>query len=119
MCYLRLSPVAAAFASNAQDAQRPQHIYEMHQHTWFVEVLVASVLGWVIGTVKGFSGTKEWMAGYWSSPPGLLIFMLDFAVFVGAGAYLGTAIYDPATLAAAFAAGVSWPLALGGITTGD
>src|SRR5437764_6538251 len=69
----------------------------MHHHPWFTEVLVASVVGWLLGMVKGFASTADWLKKYWSNPPKLIIFALDLLVFVAVGSYFGTAIYDPHT----------------------
>ena len=89
----------------------------MHSHPWFWEVLAASLVGWVLGKVKGFSSSKDWLEGYWPNPPLPVIFILDFIIFVIVGAYFGTGIYNPATFIAAIGAGLSWPVGLGALAT--
>ena len=89
----------------------------IRHHPWFTEVLVASLIGWVIGYVKGFSSAAEWLAKYWPKPNKLVVFLLDLLVFGLVGGYLGTAIFNPTSLNAALAAGISWPLAFGGLTS--
>ena len=89
----------------------------MHHHPWFVEVLASSAVGWVIGLVKGFSGTKDWLVSYWPTAPPALVFVLDLIVFVGVGAYFGTGIYNPANFLAAMGAGLTWPIGLGSLVT--
>ncbi len=93
------------------------HLKDMHNHPWFWEVLVAAAVGWVIGKVKGFSGTADWIAKYWPNTPLLVVFILDLFVFVGVGAYFGTGIYNPTNFLAALGAGLSWPIGLGSIVT--
>lgn len=93
------------------------HIANMHNHPYFWDVVVASVIGWLIGMVKGFSGSKDWLEKYWPRPPLTVIFALDLVIFVCVGGYIGTGIYNPATIVAAFAAGISWPVGLGALVT--
>jgi hypothetical protein len=95
------------------------HFGNMHQHPWFWDVVGASAIGWVIGIVKGFSGSKEWLDRYWPRAPLLVVWMLDFLVFVVVGGYLGTGIYNPMTFLAALSAGLSWPIGLGALATKD
>jgi hypothetical protein len=33
------------------------HLGNMHTHPWFWDVMGSSAVGWVMGLVKGFSGT--------------------------------------------------------------
>lgn len=105
--------LVATEAATAAD----MHIKNMVNHPWFWEVTAASGIGWFLGTLKGFSGSKEWLARYNIEAPKVLVLVIDFAVFVGVGGFVGIAIYDPTTLQAAMAAGVSWPLGLGALTT--
>lgn len=93
------------------------HIANMHEHPYFWDVVVASVIGWLIGMVKGFSGSKDWLEKYWPRPPLVVIFLLDLVIFVCVGGYIGTGIYNPLTIVAAFAAGISWPVGLGALVT--
>lgn len=93
------------------------HILEMYKHPWFWDVLAASAGGWVLGLVKGFSGVKDWLARYWPSAPLPIVFVLDLIVFVVVGAFVGTGIYNPSNLIAALAAGITWPVGLGSLTT--
>ena len=95
------------------------HLSNMYQHPWFPDVMGASVVGWVVGLVKGFAGTKEWLNNYWTSPPKMVIFFMDLVVFVVAGAYFGVGIYNPDNFVAAVAAGLSWPIGLGALATKD
>jgi hypothetical protein len=93
------------------------HLKDMHHHPWFPEVLASSAVGWVIGLVKGFSGTREWLARYWPNTPLAVVFIMDLIVFVGVGAYFGTGIYNPANFLAAMGAGLTWPIGLGSLVT--
>jgi hypothetical protein len=93
------------------------HIKDMHKHPWFFEVLASSFVGWLIGQVKGFSSTKDWLAKYWPRTPLLVVFLLDLFVFVAVGAYFGTGIYNPENFLAALGAGLSWPIGLGSLAT--
>ena len=95
------------------------HFGSIHRHPWFLDVLVSSAVGWALGKVRGFSGTQDWLGRYWQSVPAPIIFLVDFFTFAVVGGYLGTAIYDPGNLLAAIAAGLSWPLGLGALTTKD
>lgn len=100
------------------DTAEPQyHLANMHTHPWFWDVTAASVIGWVIGIVKGFSGSKDWLENYWQNPKPLAIWLLDLIVFVVVGGYIGTGIYNPGTYQAAIAAGLSWPIGLGSLAT--
>jgi len=89
----------------------------MHKQPWFVDVLISSLVGWVLGMVKGFNTTKEWIEKYWTTPPKVVIFIGDALVFVLVGGYFGTAVYDPSSRLEAIAAGFSWPIGLGALTT--
>jgi hypothetical protein len=91
----------------------------MHTHPWFWEVLFASVVGWVLGQVKGFASIEDWLDRYWPRPPRLLIFLGDLLAFAVIGGYFGTGIYNPDSLTAAIAAGLSWPLGIGALATRD
>src|SRR5580704_15468488 len=93
------------------------HLSSIPSHPWFAEVIAGSVVGWMTGKIKGFSGVRDWVEDYWAQPPGWLVFMMDLIVFAGVGGLLGTAIYDPASLTAALAAGLAWPIGLGSLAT--
>ena len=95
----------------------PVHFVGMWKHPYFYEVMVASVFGWVLGMVKGFSGSKDWLDRYWPKRPAIIIFLLDLLIFVLGGAFFGTGIYNPQSLQAALAAGLSWPVGLGALAT--
>jgi hypothetical protein len=88
----------------------------MHTHPFFWDVMVASVVGWVLGMVKGFSSTKDWLTQYWPGAPKPAFFLLDMGVFVIVGAYFGTGIYDPSSFVAALGAGLTWPVGFGSLT---
>lgn len=80
--------------------------------------MAASVVGWILGLVKGFSGTRDWIGKYVSSEPKpLLLFLADLVVFVLVGAYFGTGIFRPADFLQAMAAGLTWPISLGALAT--
>ena len=119
---IAIAPLVCLLASHIQ-AQGPDtagtslHLTHMHHQPWFWEVLAASVVGWVVGMVKGFAGTRDWLARYWSNSPKLVTFALDLVVFVFVGAYFGTGIYNPTDFQAALAAGLSWPIGLGALAT--
>ena len=117
--WLTLIVLLAPSICLAQSSQQniAYHIANMHKHPYFWDVVVASVVGWVIGMVKGFSGSKDWLQKYWRNPPVPVIFLSDLIIFVCVGGYIGTGIYDPSTTVAAFAAGVSWPVGLGALVT--
>jgi len=109
------APPALAEAS----ARPTYHLGNMHEHPWFWDVIVASAVGWVIGIVKGFSGSKDWLDRYWPQAPSLMVWLLDFLVFGVVGGYFGTGIYEPTTFVAAMSAGLSWPIGLGALATKD
>lgn len=111
--------IATTVFSQTPDSEpaRQYHIQEMYKHPWFWDVLAASAGGWVLGLVKGFSGVKDWIARYWPSAPLPVVFALDLFVFVVVGAFIGTGIYNPSNLIAALAAGITWPVGLGSLTT--
>jgi hypothetical protein len=92
-------------------------IDNIHEHTFFWTVMAASVVGWVLGMTKGFSTSSDWLEKYWASPPIYAVLLLDALIFVVVGAYVGTGIYNPATFVAALAAGITWPIGLGALTT--
>lgn len=96
---------------------REHHVWDMYKHTWFWEVLAASIAGWVLGLVKGFSGTRDWLTKYWKQPPIPLTFALDLLVFVFIGAFIGTGVYNPNSFVEALAAGLTWPVGLGALAT--
>jgi hypothetical protein len=89
----------------------------MHRHPWFLEVLVASLVGWALSMSKGFASVAEWLNRYFPNPPKLIVFLLDVIVFIVVGSYFGTAIYNPNNLLEALAAGISWPVGLGALAT--
>jgi hypothetical protein len=91
----------------------------MHSHTWFVTVAMASLAGWILGAVKGFSTSADWFKRYWTAPPRLVVFATDLVIFVVVGAYFGTGIYDPTSFVSAIAAGLSWPIGLGALATSN
>ncbi len=114
---LVLVNATAAAASSEISPQTANHLSNMYAHPWFLDVMGASVVGWVVGLVKGFAGTREWLAKYWSAPPKFAIFLFDLVVFVIAGAYFGVGIYNPDNFVASVAAGLSWPVGLGALAT--
>src|SRR6516225_4271588 len=95
------------------------HLLNMYKQPFFPDVAGASAIGWFMGMIKGFSGSREWFAKYgYATPPRPLTIFFDLIMFVGAGAILGTGLFDPDKLVSALSAGLSWPLAFGGLTTG-
>jgi hypothetical protein len=109
--------VSLASPGLAMAAEPEMHLATIPSHPWFVEVTAASVVGWVIGKVKGFSGTRDWLEDYWPHPPGWIIWILDLIVFAVVGGFLGTGIYNPTSLVSAIAAGFTWPMGLGSLAT--
>ena len=93
------------------------HLLDMPHHQFFPEVLAASVVGWIVGLVKGFDTSKNWLKTYWPTAPLFILFILDLFIFVVVGGYFGTGIYNPQNFLAALAAGLSWPVGLGALTT--
>jgi len=91
----------------------------MPYHEYFPEVLAASVVGWIVGLVKGFDTSKNWLKAYWPTAPLFILFVLDLFIFVVVGGFFGTGIYNPQNFLAALAAGLSWPVGLGALTTKD
>src|SRR5687767_12976460 len=91
----------------------------MHQHPWFFEVMASSVAGWLLGTIKGFSTSADWLARYLPSRPVVVVFAIDVVVFVIFGAYFGTGIFQPHDFVSALAAGLSWPIGLGALASKD
>jgi hypothetical protein len=112
VCFSQISP-----GNDSSNTSSQLHFAGMWKQPYFVEVMVASVFGWVLGMVKGFSGAKDWLAKYWPNSPRLVIFVLDLVIFVVCGAFFGTGIYNPSSLQAALAAGLSWPVGLGALVT--
>ncbi len=107
------------FSYGQEETDRVYNMTNMHKHPWFWDVMVASVVGWVLGRVKGFSTSKDWLNKYWPNSSLPVLFFLDMILFVGVGAYFGTGIYNPDTFVEALAAGLSWPVSLGALATGD
>src|SRR5688500_9234430 len=89
----------------------------LHEHPHFWTVMIVSLAGWVTGMAKGFSTSKEWLLQYFPTAPRVAIFVFDLIIFVFIGGYFGSGIYDPQNFYAAAAAGFTWPLALGALTT--
>jgi hypothetical protein len=87
-------------------------IQDIHTQPFFYTVLAASLMGWVFGMTRGFHGTRDWLARYWSTPPPWLTFILDLLIFGVVGAYMGTGLFDPSSFQAAVTAGFMWPIAL-------
>jgi hypothetical protein len=107
-----------AFATQSPAPEHTaRHVTEMHKHPWFWDVLIASIVGWVLGVVKGFTGSADWLKNYWPKVPVLVIFALDLVMFVIVGAYFGTGIYNPENVLEALAAGLSWPIGFGSLAT--
>ena len=107
-----------AWPAHAQGNDGPTlTIGTISSHSFFWTVMAASVVGWVLGMTKGFSTSSDWLRKYWPSPPTLVVLLLDALIFVVVGAYIGTGIYNPATFVAALAAGITWPVGLGALTT--
>jgi hypothetical protein len=90
---------------------------ELHTHKYFPVVCVASLVGWMLGLGKGFSTSADWLRRYSRKPHRLVVGIVDFFVFVVAGAYIGTGIFMPETFVSAAAAGLTWPVAFGALTT--
>ena len=100
------------------DSAHTYYLQNMHTHPFFWNVLAASTVGWLLGFVKGFSSTLDWLGKYMASPPRLLTFILDALIFVAVGAYLGTGLFSPDSFLEACAAGVTWPVVFGSLATG-
>ena len=109
------APILCAAQDNRGDPG--PHLFDMPHHQYFPEVLAASVVGWIVGLVKGFDTSKNWLKTYWPSAPLIILFILDLFIFVVVGGYFGTGIYNPQNFLAALAAGLSWPVGLGALTT--
>jgi hypothetical protein len=92
-------------------------ISNIHRQPFFWTVMVASLIGWVLGMVKGFDSSKDWLAKYMKRVPSPLLFLVDLVIFVVVGAYVGTGLSQPATFSAALAAGLTWPVALGALAS--
>jgi hypothetical protein len=112
-----------AVGTGAAPGALPDHekpvldIPNIHRQPFFWTVMVASVLGWVLGMVKGFDSSKDWLAKYLRKVPMPLLFFTDLLIFVIIGAYIGTGLYQPTTFSAALAAGLTWPVALGALAS--
>jgi len=79
--------------------------------------MAASIVSWVLGITKGFSGSDDWLDRYWPKKPRIVVLIIDFFIFAMIGGYIGTGIYNPANFVAALAAGITWPVGLGALTT--
>lgn len=99
------------------DGSNSLTIGNIHNHTFFWTVLASSIVGWVLGMTKGFSTSRDWLQKYWKTPHILAVLLMDALIFIVVGAYIGTGIYNPATFVAALAAGITWPVGLGALTT--
>lgn len=64
-----------------------RHLKDIVNDPWFWEVTAASGLGWFLGTLKGFSGSKEWLARYGITAPKLFVLIVDFAFMWGRRLY--------------------------------
>jgi len=113
-----LSSEASAQGPAPADATRLS-IETMHHHPWFTTVAVSSFIGWILGAVKGFSSSRDWLQRYVAAPHWAVVMVLDLVIFVVAGAYIGTGIYTPTTFVSALGAGLTWPIGLGALTTTD
>jgi len=105
------------FAAQQKDAipvipGQEYHVWNLHRHPWFWEVLASAVMGWLLSIVKGFAGTEGFYNHYFSNTPNGVIMLSDLICLVVAGAYFGTAIYNPQNVVAAIAAGLNWPVGL-------
>lgn len=85
----------------------------IHQQAFFFDVMMASIIGWIIGITKGFSSSRQWLSNYLKNTPVVVVFILDLLIFVVVGAYVGTGVYQPTNFVAALGAGITWPVALG------
>jgi hypothetical protein len=94
-------------------------IQTMHQHPLFWTVGAASIGGWLLGIVKGFNTSADFIKRYWRRPYPLVVLAIDLLVFAVGGAYVGTGIYNPKEFVPALAAGVTWPIAFAALTTRD
>ena len=112
-----LATATMACAQESGGAAPVYHLENMHHHPWFWDVAIASTVGWMLGMVKGFSGSREWLERYWPNPPSLVIGILDFVIYAVVGGYFGTGIYNPQDLVAAMAAGLSWPVGFGALVS--
>jgi hypothetical protein len=106
-----------ASADKTTPEKQPMDIPNIHKQPFFWTVMVASLLGWVLGMVKGFDGSKDWLTKYWSAAPRPFLFGIDLLIFVVVGAYVGTGLYQPSSFTAALGAGLSWPVALGALVS--
>lgn len=86
------------------------HIWNLHTHPWFWEVLFSALVGWVLSIRKGYKGTADLYAKHFPNAPNWVIFVSDLLFLVVVGAYFGTGIYNPANFVAAIAAGLNWPV---------
>src|ERR1017187_565538 len=112
------TPGNAGAAGQTTDPGKPiLDIPNIHKQPFFWTVMVASVLGWILGMVKGFDSSKDWLAKYLKKVPMFLLFCTDLLIFVVIGAYVGTGLYQPTTFSAALAAGLTWPVALGALAS--
>ena len=114
---LARAQMGRASGDRASNERPPIDIPTIHRQPFFWTVMGASFLGWALGMVKGFEGSKEWLNRYWPTAPRQVLFVLDFAIFVVVGAYVGTGLYQPANFTAALGAGLTWPVALGALAS--
>jgi hypothetical protein len=104
---LVLFTAVLSYCQSTSIAPNVPEILSMHHQPFFWDVMGASVVGWVLGMVKGFSGSKNWLDHYWTNAPKPVLFILDLLVFVLCGAYVGTGIYHPDSFVAALGAGLT------------
>jgi len=114
LCLLAAS-TGISWADTTTDGGLP--IQQIPRDPWFFTVAAASAAGWILGAVRGFSTSADWLKKYLKNPPIALVFMADLLVFVVVGAFLGTGIYTPKTFVAAIAAGLTWPIGVGALVT--
>lgn len=105
--------IAQSIVTEEVSSTAPISLATIHQQPFFFEVMMASIIGWIVGITKGFSTSRSWFTTYLKDAPVLAIFGLDLLIFVVVGAYVGTGVYQPSNFVAALGAGITWPLALG------
>ena len=64
-CFVFL--LLTATAAIADDSMKDPMVYSisnMYKQPWFFDVMCAAAIGWVLGLVKGYNGTRNWLAQY-------------------------------------------------------
>lgn len=78
--------------------------------------VVGALVGWLIGCIKGFKSSADWISSYDLDAHRLIPLFLDSIIYVIVGPIIGIVIHNPASPISGLVAGITWPVMLGGLT---